>query len=124
MLSLTCHSTLRIMHSMPSNARSPFKPGARAFAAALPSAPELKGHRDVPSNWFVSERPQPLGLSYASLLENYEQRRMRRYLSPVLARPNFQRQSDAFWFRRSYCERFGDTHKCADPTTFTIGQCS
>jgi hypothetical protein len=60
------------MHSMPSNARSPFKPGARAFAAALPSAPELKGHRDVLISWFASERPQPLGLSYASLLENYD----------------------------------------------------
>jgi hypothetical protein len=35
-------------------------------------APELKGHRDVPISWFVSERPQPLGLSYASLIENYD----------------------------------------------------
>jgi hypothetical protein len=35
-------------------------------------APELKGHRDVPISWSVSERPQPLGLSYASLIENYD----------------------------------------------------
>jgi adenylate cyclase len=36
MRSSTHHSTLRIIHNAPSSARSPFRPGARAFAAAPP----------------------------------------------------------------------------------------
>src|SRR5215831_11344787 len=38
MLSSTHRSTLRIIHNAPSNARSPFRPGARVFVGAPPAA--------------------------------------------------------------------------------------